>query len=287
MSTLHANTDTTKSDYDYHQDYSRVSATMLKKFLEGRRKYEAIYIDQTIQPAPPTRLMDRGAVIHQCVLQRRDVADVVCTYPDEVLNRNGGLVRARVDRFEEEHRDEFQIFMKASEVQQCERILQAIRQHHSYDYLADESCQQDKPIFWQHGQTGLACRMRPDFLLELDDVVLYFDLKVTTNYTVNDFSTYLCGNRRGGQRGWVQIAHYCEGIRAAYGKPVALRLICVNPESPNEIRIHRLAPQSLDECLPLYTDAMLDLARCRATNDFADPQESDDNVVVMNRWEIC
>lgn len=89
--------DTTDPLYEYHSDFSRLSASMLKVWMKSRREFEAIYVTKVKEPQPATKIMDFGSVIHAVFLEGKKLDDVVMQYPSFCLNKNGGLIGAQAD----------------------------------------------------------------------------------------------------------------------------------------------------------------------------------------------
>lgn len=66
----------------YHGDYSRLSATMFKRFIDNPGDYWDLYVDQNCDPDPPSDTMVTGDIMHAMILEKRVGRTVVGIYPD-------------------------------------------------------------------------------------------------------------------------------------------------------------------------------------------------------------
>lgn len=337
--------DASSIDYDYHGDFTRQSATMIKAYIDSTREYEALYVTRKKKPKPANAAMDLGTVCHSVFLEEKELDEITAEYPSFALNKNGGLIGVHsamvkdvIDRYREGEKISDMIIkypprcitasgnlskqaesfrkdnpkkyamlpadfdemvelltrsktpvehvLKSDVLETVKIIVDKIRDHECYQWISHPNCLREHDLFWRHPATNLACRCRPDFLIPLDTFALFFDLKITINWKPDDFSTYLCGNRRGGQRGWVQQCHYSNGIETFYKTPAVLRFICVNPEFPHQIVVNRVAQATIDECKVKYEETMAQLCESIRTRNFAEKFEDADNVVTMDNWEI-
>lgn len=278
--------DPTNDDYSYHDDFGRVSASMLKQFLSGRQKYGATYVQRTLPPRASTPAMDLGSVVHAVFLERKRIADVVMGYPESCLNVRGDINPTPAKKFREDH-PEYRWFMKWTEISRVRNLCDELMNHECFKWLSRDDTIRERSIFWDCPTTEIPCRAQPDFLIELEDRVLFFDLKVTISFDANGFVNYLCGNRRGGMRGWVQESHYRTGIRECYGKPADLLYIAINPVPPHEIFVHKIHEDSVMHATSTYQETVRDLAKCYSDDDWLDPAQKGNNQVVLGPWDVC
>jgi len=306
--------------YDYHGDSTRPSATMLKHFKKyGPRDFEATFINKIKPTIVPNRAMDRGSVVHEVALEGADINEFVLRYPDFCLNKKGGLVGAWSGKVRDiiyrlSMQDDFDIVesdpkyegipdsfwadlrsretlpryvMKDDEVDNALSIFEALQNHEMWKWLSSPLCIREEQIIWEDRVSGLTCRCKPDFVIPATNHVLLFDLKVTVNWSKDDFRGYLGGSRKGGQRGYIQACHYANALSTVYGKPVQVRFVCVNPEQPHQVRCHAISPETMDAIVPAYKETIKDLADRIRTGDWSDPDETGDCITTLDEWEIC
>ena len=92
----------------YHEDFSRISATMLKLFKRSRPEYYETYVAKppTMERKRSTKAMETGSIVHEIVLMQKTPRSVVCILPDPVpilykLNHNPRLTGPGRDRLSE------------------------------------------------------------------------------------------------------------------------------------------------------------------------------------------
>jgi len=278
--------DTESQDYSYHDDFTRLSATMIKQFRKNRGKFRAIYVDRTEPPMMSKRHMDLGSIVHAVFLEKKAVEDFVGIYPRRALKSNGDINSKPAALFERQN-PQFEFFRKPTEMDQIHSIVSAIENHSiAKKWMLHPRSLREQPLFWVDEQTGMPCRCQVDFVLETKTRMLAFDLKVTVNYSADAFSTYLSGNRKGGMRGWVQAAHYSSGIQATFGKPVEMRFVTVNPDTPHQIGVHQLDGSTSHSVVEEYRKTMHDIAECRRNGDWREAWEKTDNKISMAYYEI-
>ena len=277
--------DTKSPDYSYHDDYSRISATMVKSFVRSRKKYAWVYVHEKMEGKKPNKAMDAGSVVHAVLLERKPLKEVVLEYPASCLKSNGARNPKPIAQFEADHPD-FEYFLKADEIDDCRGILSELEKHPTYRFLQHEKCMREQSFFFEHKATLLPCRSQLDFVIVGNGIAYIFDLKNTVNWHPEEFSHYLGGTRRGSQLGAIQACHYSHGIERIYECPVEMRFVCVSPEKPYEIRVNRLSEDSKDVAEKFYEQQMADLSKCYETGDWTDPGEMEDNEVTLSPWDL-
>jgi hypothetical protein len=306
--------------YSYHHDYSRVSASMLKVFMHSRREYEATFVTRTMEPEGMNKAMSVGDLCHAIILDNAAVDEHVLRYPEWCYQKNGrslaGAWSSKVDGIVERlnggeplaeiaadkeyekindslwedlaSRKKFpRMAMKDEDIDRCLAIVEVFRrQKWAKDLTESPLSIAEKDLFWVDQATGLECRCRPDFMIPTLDKTWFFDLKITINWTPEDFDKYLSGRRFGGQRGWVQAMHYSNGIETLYGNPSEMRFICLNPQYPHQVCVNELPDNLIDECRRQYRKIMTDVAECKLSGNWADTSEGVRNFSTIGPWDL-
>lgn len=261
----------------YHADPA-VSKSKLSDFLDSSRMYYEVHEAGTIPRKASTKQMDTGSIVHGFLLDGKTLEEMVAVVPRDCLN-SVGAVNSRGDNYKafiEENEGKY--IVKSDQIDAIGDCLEAVMRSDLYELVKD-SHHREQSIFWTDEQTGLRCRCRPDFFLELDGVVYCCDLKVTPAVHPDAWRRHVKRFRY-----WLQDAHYSEGLRALYGKPVAFRFWLVEPTPP-----YRIVPRVLDEnhCRTVagerWRDAMIRFADCKTTGNW-DDQWSE--VTVLNEWDF-
>lgn len=272
--------------YDYFKDFNNISASMLKVFAKSRRQYEGEFVTQELEGKKANEAMNVGSVCHEVLLEGKDISDVAMRYPADCFSKSNSLVSARAQKFRNDN-DDIPYFLKPADWERCEAIIESVRSTEVSKWIGLNGAVIEQDLFWVDDSSGLSMRAKPDFLIELDNCVRFFDLKVTANHTPDDFSNYLGGNRMGSQRGWVQACHYESGIMSKYGKPADLVYVCVNPQPPFQVCVNKIAPSCFDMIRESYNGLLGDLNYCYRTGDWSEPWEGQVNNISLDQWQVC
>ncbi|MEM1225985.1 MAG: PD-(D/E)XK nuclease-like domain-containing protein [Planctomycetota bacterium] len=333
---------------EYHSDYTRISASMLKTWMRSRREYEATYVTCKKEPDKPSKIMTFGSVVHAVFLEGKDLGNITMTYPSWCLSKAGGLVATHtsavdviVDRIRDgesfgdfvhtyppgcitaagniseanakkfrktipkeavllrsedadelaellDGRDEMpEYMMKTEDLRRAGRVIEKIKEHPVYaQWMQHPNVLTEEMIQWVHEPSGLPCRSMLDMVIPGARAAIILDLKLSAYWHPDAFAGYMCGNRRGGQRGWLQSCFYASAVAWKYKVPAMMKFLAVNPEEPHQAVMHSMSQQTFDESQSVMDEEMRKLAKAIETGDFSDPYEKVDNPVTLSQWEI-
>jgi hypothetical protein len=231
----------------YHADRESISSSGLRALLApgcpAQFKYD---LDN---PRPPKKEFDFGHVAHKLVLGEGSQVEIV-DYPDwKKLN-------ARNQRDAAYEQGLIPILAKDYAV--AEAMAEAVRRHPIAGGLFTPGTgRAELSLFWTDRETGVRCRVRPDWLKELPGLVLAADYKScrdanpeAVSRAIRDYSYHQ------------QDAFYTDGIWAALD-PADVRFVFVfqSKTAPYLITVRELADQDRDigrarnqRALRLYAD---------------------------------
>ena len=90
----------------------------------------------------------------------------------------------------------------------------------------------EKSFFWKDAETGIECKCRPDSYGMVKDNNVCVDLKTTTNAETDAFM------RDAVKFGYdIQAYHYCEGLKATYGKDFKFLFIAQEKTAPYLVNV--------------------------------------------------
>ncbi|MFO0253387.1 MAG: PD-(D/E)XK nuclease-like domain-containing protein [Betaproteobacteria bacterium] len=137
------------------------------------------------------------------------------------------------DAFTAEHKG--LTILKAAEADECAAMATAVRQHPLVQPYLDGGVF-EQPVFWTDPETGIRCKAKPDWVLPETRTVL--DLKSARSIEARRFGT------EAARMGYhLQLAHYRNGVRAAYGwEPKRLLLVAVEKAAPHDVAVFELGP---------------------------------------------
>ena len=143
----------------------------------------------------------------------------------------------------------------------------------------------EQTLYWTDEDTGLGCRAKPDFMVELMTV---FDTSTSRSRpTLLPRTSVTTSAGTGKAR--------CEGTcrpattrldSCQYKKPASI-YVCVNPESPHQVCVNQISPTSMDMCRGGLPGFMRDLADCYRSGDWSETYEGQINTSVLDQWQVC
>jgi hypothetical protein len=125
--------------------------------------------------------------------------------------------------------------LKAAEADECAAMATAVRQHPLVQPYLDGGVF-EQAIYWTDDETGLGCKGKPDWLMPERRIVL--DLKTARSIEARRFGT------EAARMGYhLQLAHYRNGVRAAYGwEPQRLLIVAVEKSAPHDVAVFEIGP---------------------------------------------
>lgn len=262
------------SNAEYHADFSRVSASMLKVFLDSRREYEARYVTRTMDAEPPSDPMQLGSLAHAMLLEPHTLSEFV-EIPENVLAKNGYRSGKAWDSFVADNPG--RTLLKAEEFDVARKMVSSIKEKCGVWF--DKIGEPEQPLLWTCPMSGLPCKAKPDYLIRKSDRIVCLDVKTASDAMPSGFR-----NSVKRYRYYMQEFHYRQGIASTSGFAAEFYFVVVQSKPPYQCRVYEL-PE--DENCPqwsridrkfaaeLYETAMRSLADCYRDNDFSDPYEND------------
>lgn len=246
----------------YHSDFGSISKTMLGHFVGSVEDFYHYYIAQDMKTPAPTAPMVVGTVLHEVLLEKKNLHDVCAVWPASCLKKNDAINPKPAADMRRAYPSIN--FVKADVYAEITGAINAVMNHQLGELIRDPQAVFEKPFRWTHSETGLPCRCRPDFMLELDDRIIIYDLKVTEQIRPSDFNRIA---RR--LMYWLQDAHYSNCF-ASTGKPVSFRFWLVEPKFPYRISPREYSPTSRSNAFSSHSTLMRKLSACYANDRWTD-----------------
>ena len=247
----------------YHDDYSRISKTMLSDFCSDRELYRLRYIDRTLSGREPSAAMDAGTACHAVLLEGGELDDHVRLVPDDCLQSNGAINGKRMAELRAANPGI--VYVKAAEFGRISSIIESVRKVAPEMGIASAAAK-EQAVYWRDDASQLDCRCKPDWYCELTgDRIICHDLKVTS--TVNPWDWGRLADRF---RYWLQDAHYTAGLEAATGKRVVDFIFWV-VEDQFPYRVLRRAYSEADRksARQWHARKLCELAACYQTGNWS------------------
>lgn len=240
----------------YHADTTSISSSGLRALLAPGCPAQFKY-DRDNPPAPK-REFDLGHAAHRLVL---DVGEELAP-----LDFDNYLTKA-AKQARDEARDAGAVPLLTHEWEQVQAMAAAIRQHPIAGPLfAPGTGRAELSLFWTDRDTGVRCRVRPDWLKEMPGLTLAADYKSCRNANPEAVSRAIRDHSY-----HQQDALYTDGIWAALN-PADVRFVFVfqSKTAPYLITVRELAQQDRDIGRARNERALRLYADCEATGIWPD-----------------
>lgn len=264
---------------DYFQDFTAISASMLKVFRKRRRLYEAYYVTRSVAPPEPTRPMEIGTLAHAAILEPDTFAERYAVYPAAILAKNGAATTNAAKDFRDENESLGKIVVKAADLVSIQAMADSVKRVCG-DWL-QLPCKREHVLRWQHEGTLLPLKMKADWLIETAETVYVLDVKTTADASPGEF-------RRRAEDGslWLQHSQYIEGVETVTGKPAHFFFVAVESEFPFQAAIYDLDRESAERGRAARERTLEQLADCLSSGDFSEEWEQCITHLSLRPWSI-
>lgn len=263
------------SNADYHS-MSSVSSSMLKTILRSPAHYKAAYLSGAPRKEPSASMV-LGSLTHTLFLEPEQYGNEYIIAPD--CDRRTKEGKAVYSAFQDAA-DGLTI-ITADQLQTAQDMANALCGHIIHEAMTGGHA--EASIFWTDDQTGLACRIRPDYHIAPSDVWptgLIIDVKTTDDARPDAFArtciTY----------GYdLSAAMYCAGFMRHYGttEPPLFLLLVVERDAPNAVACYECSPEMLAKGEEKYRRAMALLDECQEKNEWPG-YDSGIQLLNMPKW---
>jgi exodeoxyribonuclease VIII len=263
------------SNADYHAQPS-VSSSQLKTILRSPAHYRAAYLEDAPRKEP-TASMVLGSLTHTLFLEPENFGSEYIIAPDcDRRTKDGKAVYAAF-----QDAAEGLTIITADQLQTAQAMANAMCGHIIHEAMTGGHA--EASIFWTDEQTGLACRIRPDYHIapcEMWPTGLIIDVKTTDDARPEAFAR-TCVNF-----GYdLSAAMYCDGFQQHYStdEPPLFLLLVVERDAPHAVACYECSPEMLDKGHAKYRTATNMLAESTASGNWPG---YDDGIQLLNlpKW---
>jgi len=205
-------------------------------------------------PRPDTPALHIGRAIHAAVLEPDDFDSMYAVYEGKVRRGKAwdAFCEANADRE----------ILRAADLEMVESVRDAVFGNHAaWPMLCNPAAQTETSLYWE--EDGRAMKARADLLIDNGDDVLVVDLKTTRDVDPDAFGRDAA---RYGYHG--QLAHYCAGAQAVYGKPARAAILAVEKDAPHDVGLFYLDDLALEAGRAMRADLLARLAECERTGNW-------------------
>lgn len=258
---------------DYHSDFDSVSKTMLNLFCKSPVEYHLTYVTREMEPWSPSMPAIVGTICHACLLEGKEVRDLVAVYPSSCLKSNGHINPTPAEAFRANNPG--LIHMKEGDVYEIEEVLEAMRGSLLGTALTGATHMEQRFDAELH---GVKCRCKPDIVCDMADYVLAYDLKFMEDPSPSQFHRSAKKLRY-----WLQDAHYSKVLAEHYKKPVVFRFFACETQLPFRVQPYWYDPRSREIAMETHERKLKELAEAIRTDTWEDGWPSE---VTMDAWDL-
>lgn len=262
---------------NYHDETDSISKTMLSHFHASPCEFNRYYVAKLQRPPQPKAAIV-GSIAHAVLLEGKQLGDIACLYPSDCLKSNGAI-NPKPARQWEQSLDHDQYAVKSDVYSQCDALLAGIASHPVVGLVADAHAREER-VDCLDEQSGLRCRCRPDFLYDMGDEIICYDLKFTTQVKPREFWRVARMFRY-----WMQDAHYSRTIEAATGKPCKFVFWAIEDTPPYRVARYEYTADSRENARAEVAATLRDLASRYETGDWSDSWTSGTNDLLFTSTE--
>lgn len=243
---------------DYHRDVvpgGSLSSSGARALLEPGCPAQFDYDRK--HPQPPKTTFDVGTAAHHLVLG--EGPELVRVDADEWRT---AAIKAEVAAI----RERGAIPLKPDTYQQVQDMADALRRDRlAGPLLTPGRGTPEQSLYWADPATGVMCRCRPDWLMELPDITICVDYK-----TVRDASPRGLSKAIGDYHYHQQAAFYVDGIQQALGKPARFVFVAQSKTAPYLVTTRELNEADLAIGRAKNKKALRIYAECTKTGVWPD-----------------
>lgn len=257
----------------YHQQWNSISSSGLKAIVDSPYAfYKNLQNAQSGIRKPTSDSMKFGTLIHTALLEFDVFKKKVVLSPKFDKRTKQGKIDS--EEFEASL-DEDAIILTQDKYDEAMGIVNAVREHKEARFLLSEGIAEVSG-FYNDPETGIQCRIRPDFMTARSEFSMFIDLKTAQSSNYQQFQRQIVNYGYS-----LQLSMYREGIKEITGKyPEICAFIVIENKFPFEIAIFTASDELLDHGKKLYRYSLDRLKKCIDENNFPMRQQSAQEMVI-------
>lgn len=217
-----------------------------------------------IYPPKRTSALDTGSVAHLLSSHPGSIDELVAVIPPDVLNKDGHRKGAAWLRWKAEHAGK--ILMTKRELAPVQQMVRNVYDHPDARALLDTTLLHEFSLVYEHPDTGLPLRSRPDLLTARQGAMMLAEIKTTSKtYTPRSFVQDVLGY--GYHR---QIAWQWDAVELFGYEVVGAQFVTISSSPAYECRVFELPTRAIQLGREENGEILRELARRLEADDWSD-----------------
>jgi hypothetical protein len=257
----------------YHSQWNSISSSGLKSIVDSPYAfYKNLQNAQLGIKKAASDSMNFGTLIHTAILEYDVFKKKIVLSPKFDKRTKQG--KSDFEEFEASL-DEDAIILTQDKYDEVAGIVEAVRDHKEARFLLSEGISEVSG-FYNDPETGIQCRIRPDFMTSRSEFSMFIDLKTAQSSDYRKFQNQIVSYNYS-----LQMAMYREGIEIITGKaPEICAFIVIENKFPFEIAIYTASDELLSRGKEMYRYALNRLKKCIDENNFPMRQHSAQEMIL-------
>lgn len=245
------------SNADYHA-HPAVSSSQLKNML----RTPAHFLAALDENKAPSDVMNLGSLVHTLLLEPHKLATEYTVMPK--FDRR--TTQGKADYAAWLADNDGKTVITQEQMDTAQKMTQSLSKSPVAKLLQGNHAICEPSIFYTDGNTGIDCRVRPDFMIEPCQAFpngLIVDLKTTENAGVNAFKRTITNFAY-----HLSAAMYLDGFEAEFGTRPAYIWLVVERDAPYAVACYTPTDEMLERGKETLDEALARLKQCRDADHY-------------------
>jgi len=234
---------------EYHSNPAIGHSSLLKLM-----RSPAHYIDYATSPRKPTPAKQLGSAFHAALLEPEVFKQSYVVAPKFDRRTKDG--KSQAEAWETANAEK--TALSAEQMESILKMTSAAQEHKGAKFLLAQG-EAEMSGFWTDQETGIACKIRPDFLAKRGELITgLIDIKTCVDSSREVFAKSIA------KFGYdVQAAYYTDGLEKLTGRKVGFYFIAIENDAPHATAVYEASLEMIEIGRAKYRAALELLQWCR------------------------
>lgn len=265
---------------EYHGTHEAISSSLLRTFIQkSPRHYLQSILDYDGSEGEESASMKFGKEVHLMILEPGRFKEKYKVLPEFEGHHSSNLYKEAKKKWLSDIPAD-SIVMKEEEFENFYGVITAISEHGQARELFSKGIA-EMPGFFVEPETGILCRIKPDFIYDNGDNLVLIDLKTTRHATEEGFQKSIAEYRYD-----IQMAMYKKGVELITGREVKYCVwVTVENKAPFSVSVYEADSATIEYGAQSFMAGMKDLKYCLENKNFPTAQQ-DARVIGLPHWQF-